>query len=122
MARPLDSKRIVAEILAGQHEDAASDILAALLEFSRKNEDRVRWKITWPLHDLVVTEDDLTVEECLRVEKATGVRWHQIDPIDSVNEAAAILSVALSSRRDLPLEDATKQVGALGARQTFASQ
>jgi hypothetical protein len=117
VANPYDPKKIVAQILAKQHDDALDDIFQAILERVRAGEDRMRWKIgPWVAHDLTVTEDDLLVEECLRIEEATKVPWHRIDPIDAVNEAAAVLTVALSGRRGLSLEEATKQVGALGAR------
>lgn len=116
MARPLDSKRIVAEILAGQHDDDINDIFQAVIEVARREDNRVRWRIVWTAHDLTITEDDLTVEECLKVEEMTKVPWHRIDPLDTVKEAAAILTVALHARRDLPMDDAVKQVGALGAR------
>jgi hypothetical protein len=118
VAKPLDSKRIVAEILAGQHDDTGDNIFQAIVKRAAEVNGRFRWRVTWD--DLTVTEDDLTLDECMAVEKFAGVPWHRMDPLDSASEAAAVLIVAMNRRRDIPIDDAVKKLGAVGYAEILA--
>jgi hypothetical protein len=118
VAKPLDSNRIVAEVLAGQHDDKGDDIFQALVKRAAEINGRFRWRVTW--EDLTVTEDDLTLDECMAVEAFAKVPWHRLDPLDSASEAAAILIIAMNRRRDIPVDDAVKKLGAVGYSQILA--
>ncbi len=104
---------MVAEILAGQHTDALPDIYQAVLKVISADDMRVRWKL--PYEDLVITEDNFTVGECIDVEEAVGLSWANISPGRSARLTAAILIAALKGRRGMTHDDAKELVDAIPA-------
>ncbi len=62
-----------------------------------------------------VSSDDLTLDEVIAVEKATGSGWFELNPYNSAAHCRAIL-VQINSRRR-PKDDAEKLVGAMTIRE-----
>jgi hypothetical protein len=63
--------------------------------------------------------DELTLDEAIAVEKATGHSWHEINPFRSGEDCKAIL-VTVASRR-VSREEAEKRVGAMTVAQVLGS-
>lgn len=115
MARPLDTNRIIAEVLAGQHSDQLPDLFSAVLKAVSASEAGVRWAIDY--EGLEVTEDSLTVGECVAIEEETGLTWARIQPSRSALMARAVLTAALMKRKGMGKDEARERVEAIPALQ-----
>ena len=62
--------------------------------------------------------DDLTLDEAIAIEEATGVPWTRINPIDSGDHCKRIMTTFLARTRSA--EEAAKIVGGLTLRQVLA--
>jgi len=65
-----------------------------------------------------VRSDDLTLDEIVAVEGATGVGWYQLNPIESAAQCRAFL-VQIHARTRTR-EEAEKLVGGMTAREAAA--
>jgi hypothetical protein len=63
--------------------------------------------------DLLVTEDDLTLNEAYAIEKAAACNWVEIDPVRSANHCRAVVGVCLESRLNLSHAEVEARLGAL---------
>ena len=62
---------------------------------------------------VTIDEDELTLRQMAVVERVTGKKWAEIDPLDSAVMAAAIVETVLVSRDGLSSEDARAKVDAI---------
>lgn len=115
MARSLDSNRIIAEVLAGQHNDSLPDLFSAVLKAVSSEDMGVRWAVDY--EGLEVTEDTLTVGECVAIEEETGLTWARIQPSRSALMARAVLTAALVARKGMGKDEARERVDAIPALQ-----
>lgn len=63
--------------------------------------------------------DDLTLDEAIAIEKATGRSWVQINPFQSARDCKAIIVAFLAREMDLVAAEA--KVGALSLREVLDS-
>jgi hypothetical protein len=66
-----------------------------------------------------VTADDLTLDEAVNAEAATGDSWLELNPLQHAAHCRALL-VELYARA-MPRDDAVKKVGALGLKAAIDS-
>ena len=69
------------------------------------------WKLTF--EDKEHREDDLTIDQAVRIEKLTGESWLHIVPLRSADHAKAILTVMHSAATGEPEAAVAARVGAL---------
>lgn len=62
---------------------------------------------------ITIDEDELTLRQMAVVERVTGKKWADIDPLDSAVMAAAIVETVLISRDGLSAEEAREKVDAI---------
>ena len=113
MAKPLESNRIIAEILAGHHNDQLSELYHAVLKVAASEDLAVRWRIDYD--GMEITEDSLTVGECLDIEEETGHSWAAFNPTKTAHMARAIMVAALKRRQGYALNEARERVDAMAA-------
>ena len=65
------------------------------------------------------TTDDLTLDEAITIEQATGTPWTQINPIRSGEHCKLVMVAFLSRTR--PVDEAVKLVGAFTLREVLDS-
>ncbi len=113
----MEPEDLAPAILNGQYDTVIADVLEAIKIRDREGTIHLCWRFTY--EDLVVDEDNITVAEALLVEQARGVAVQDLRVAATAHNAAAVLVAALMERKNMSIEDATKQVGALGATQMF---
>lgn len=97
-----DVDKFTEELALGRHDDDLPRLVEAIGGRIVAAGGGTRWRIS--LADVVVDEDNLTLDECEKIEKATGRSWLTLSPAHSATQARAVLRVALQSR--LGLSDA----------------
>lgn len=98
-------------IVAGELDGELADILQAL---HQRNVERVvttRWRVR--LGDLVVTEDDVTLDELEMAERLARRSWQTLHPVQSAASAKALLVAAHVHRLGMSESDAKATVGKL---------
>lgn len=102
---------IAERIVAGDLDAELADILNAL---HQRNVERVvttRWRVR--LGDLVVTEDDVTLDELELAETLAKRSWHTLHPVQSAASAKALLIAGHVHRLGMTEQQARATVGKL---------
>lgn len=86
--------------LAAIAEAISERVQAGLVKFS--------WRVV--LDDLEIGEDDMTLDEAMKAEKASGTTWLTLDPRTSAAHCQAILSVVYQTRGGLTAEQADEKL------------
>lgn len=102
---------IAQRIAAGDHDGSLMPILEAIQGRFASSATGMRWQLK--LGDLLVTEDDLTLNEAYAIEKAAACNWVEIDPVRSANHCRAVVGVCLESRLKLTHDEAEARIDAL---------
>lgn len=110
-----DSQKVCAEILDGRHDGYLAEITRAMQERILSQATSMRWRINYDGFE--VTEDDLTLDEAVLIEKTTSETWATINPQNSAETCRAILVVALHKRKGMDLKAAHTEVGAITVNQ-----
>ena len=114
------TKRLIAKILAGHHDAELDSINEAIIKRTQEVDGPdVHWKVT--LEDLAITEDDLTLDECVRWEKESGFNWRFLRPTNSAQIVTTLLTILYQTRKELSEDDAVAKVGAMKAAQVEAA-
>ena len=95
-ARKTPAQNAIAAILAGQWDDALSDIVKAVGDHIVNSSLIVRWRID--IDGLAVSEDELTLDEAYRLQNLSGTNWRNVDPMKSAVDCRALLIVLLQTR------------------------
>lgn len=97
-------------IAAGDLDDGMGAIYDAMQTRFREQAVGLSWSITMPELDIEISEDDLTIDEAMLIERMAGCQWGEIDPVRSANDARAVLAACLSQRQNLTAEQATEKL------------
>ena len=107
----LESGQDIAQrIAAGDLDDSIGAIYEAMQTRFKEQAVGLTWSINLPALDIVITEDDLTIDEAMLIERMAGCTWGDIDPVRSANDARAVLAACLSQRQNLTPEQATERL------------
>ena len=96
-------QNIANRIAAGDYDTHLGAILDALQIRLSEGAASIRWVIDFD--GLNVTEDDLTLDEAFKIEKAAGCTWGEIEPVRSAAHCRAILAVCMAERLNLNSEE-----------------
>ncbi len=100
-----------AAVLAGDYDSRILDLADALTaRLGAENGPRTSWRVT--IGDQDMTEEDITVGECIQIEKLTGGTWHLLKPGDSA-EITQAFAVVCALRSGCTHEEALKRVSAM---------
>ena len=102
---------IAQRIAAGDYDGDLMPVLEAIQGRFASSATGLRWQLK--LGDLLVTEDDLTLNEAYAIEKAAACTWVEIDPVRSANHCRAIVGVCLESRLGLTHAEVEARIGTL---------
>jgi hypothetical protein len=94
--------------------DLDGDLVAILESIQLRFADgmaSMRWVIDFD--GLVVTEDDLTLDEAFAIEKAAGCNWSEIEPVRSAAHCRAIVGVCLGTRLNLTASEVEEKLAAM---------
>lgn len=103
------------EIALGRHDDDLPEIVEAVGLRAVERRVEVRWRLTFG--DLVIDEENLTLDELVRVEELTGKTWLTLDPKRSARAARAFILAALESREGLSPADAAERLSDVTAHE-----
>lgn len=106
----MNGQEVAQRIVAGDLDDGIGAIYEALQARFSDGTVGLTWSIKMPALDVEITEDDLTIDEAMLIEKVTGTNWAQIDPVRSAADARAILAVSLSQRNGLTPAEADERL------------
>ena len=73
----------------------------------------MKWSINLPELDLQLSEDDLTLDEAMLIERMANCTWAEIDPVRSAAHSRAILAACLSQRNALTPDEANERLKSL---------
>lgn len=108
-----DLQKLIAEVAEGRHDDRLSDLLVAIRVRAEAAAIASTWRLEWD--GLVVTEDDVTLDELATAEELSGKNWAQLNPKNSAVNCRSILIAALMHRKALSRAAAEKKVKRLTA-------
>lgn len=110
--RKKDTAQDIAQrIAAGDFDGDLMPVLEAIQGRFASQATGLRWQLS--LGDLLVTEDDLTLNEAYAIEKAAACNWVEIDPVRSANHCRAVVGVCLESRLNLSHAEVEARLDAL---------
>jgi hypothetical protein len=104
---------IAQHIAAGDLDGELATVLEAIQTRFAEGAAAMTWSINLPDLDLVIHENDLTLNEAMLIEKMIGTTWANIEPVTSAAHCRAILAVCLSQRQDLTAEEASDKLKTL---------
>jgi hypothetical protein len=104
---------IAQHIAAGDLDGELSTVLEAIQMRFAEGAAAMTWSINLPDLDLVIHENDLTLNEAMLIEKMLGTTWANIEPVTSASHCRAILAVCLSQRQELTPDEANDKLKAL---------
>lgn len=108
------TQQVAKDIAMGEHDGGLSDIFAAFLARLKETDQTRKWMLT--LDDLEVTQEELTLDECVRLEEETGETWAEMaPPMSSATQAKRILVMFLETRLGLTPLEAAERAGAMTA-------
>jgi len=109
MTRP-SGQDIAQWIAAGDLDFELSAVYDALSARFSEGAVGLTWSVVIPDLDVSISEDDLTIDEAMMIEKMTGTTWASIDPVRTAADARAVLAVALSQRCGLTVDEAEEKL------------
>lgn len=103
----------VQHIRLGKYDGHLQDVMSAIQFRAAGGATSFRWRLTFD--DVTITEDDITLGELVKIEKALDVSWVSINPARSAEQITTILSVAMKHRTDLSDDEVDETVAAITA-------
>jgi hypothetical protein len=116
--RAVDVTKLCEELALGRHDDRLQDLAEAVGHRIVTKGAKMRWRITVTLGDLgelVVDEDNVTLDEMETAERLAGATWLTLDPRQSARKMRAVLAAAVMHRHGLTEADALEALSGLGA-------
>lgn len=110
-------EKVVTSIRKGECDTHVAEILEALQMRVLEGHVATRWRVQ--LDGLDVSEDDLLLDEAFRLEKALGVSWGEINPLETAEHAMALFRVLLG--RTLEDEQVRERIDALTVKQVMGA-
>lgn len=101
------------DMTLGKFDDDLATVYEAFLNRIDATGHGIKWKLDLP--DLHITQDDLTLGECVRLERESGMDWQQMSgPLASGEHARRFLVLFFETRLNLSAEDAAARADAMG--------
>lgn len=91
-----EATRAIQEILLGRCDGGLADIHKAILKRIEEGSAILAWRIT--IGELVVRQDDITLDEAAALEDVTGQQWSALNPVTSIAAFRAVALVCGQSR------------------------
>ncbi len=111
-------EQIAMDLALGRHDADIKTIFEALLTRLSSNDLSVGWKLTLP--DLELVQDDLTLDEAVRLEQESGFDWATMPkPLASAEHARRFLVMFFEKRLGLSPDDAAARVATMTALDTL---
>ncbi len=110
----MEPEDIPTAILAGDCDGLITDIVAALREHQRSGAVELCWRVAFD--DLVIDEENLTVNEAKIIEAATGESVLALPVARSAKNIAAVIAAGLMERVGMTSAEAFKAVGSRSLR------
>ncbi len=105
-------QQIAMDMAIGKYDDELAVIFESFLLRLDETDRSRKWSLT--LSDLNVTQDDLTLGECARLERESGQDWQQMSgPLASAEHARRFLVLLFETRLKLPAVDAIARADAM---------
>lgn len=95
--------KVVAAIVAGRCDGTLADVIEAVKQRASSGATAICWRVTWG--DLVVDEENLTINEWRLVAKQTGKQLGEVHPSDPI-DCAAIITAGLVERSGMKPSEA----------------
>lgn len=102
----LNPQDVAQYIAAGDLDEGIGAIYEALQARFSEGAVGLTWSITMPDLGIEISEDDLTIDEAMLIERMTGTTWASIDPVRSAVDCRAVLAACLSQRQGLSADEA----------------
>ena len=103
-----DIQSMIQRISAGDADGQLSGILEAVQSRVIDGAAAFQWQIDWD--GLLISENDLTLDEALAIENATGATWSNIEPLRSAAHCKSILKVCMMHRMSLSSSEVDKKL------------
>lgn len=108
----MEAREAVMEIALGHFDGELESVWEAVYSRLRATDGpEMHWQVN--LDGISVTEDDLTLQECIDWEARSGTPWSILKPATSAKLAQDLLVVVLMSRKDMSEEDAVSHLASL---------
>ena len=104
---------IAQHIAAGDLDGELGTVLEAIQLRFMEGAAAMTWSIDLPDLGLSLSENDLTIDEAMLIEKMTGTTWSEIEPVRSAAHCRAILAACLSQRQSLTPDEANEKLKTL---------
>lgn len=97
---------IAQRIASGQLDESMAAIYDAMQARFSDGAVGLTWSIVMPDLGIEISEDDLTIDEAMLIERMTGTTWAAIDPVRSAADCRAVLAACLSQRQNMTADEA----------------
>lgn len=114
-----EHSQIAKDLAMGRYDAEIPAIVEAVALRANQLKTDVRWRIT--LEDLVVDEENVTLDELVRVEELTKRTWLSVDPRKSARDCKAFMQAVLESRAGLSAAEAVERLGSMRAPEIMAA-
>lgn len=109
----MNGQEIAQRIAAGDIDGELATVLEAIQLRFAEGAAAMKWSIDLPELDLQLSEDDLTIDEAMLIERMASCTWAEIDPVRSAAHSRAILAACLSQRQNLTPDEANERLKTL---------
>ena len=103
-----DVQAMIQRIASGDADGQLTGILEAVQSRVLDGAATFQWQINWD--GLEISENDLTLDEALSIEAATGATWSNIEPLRSAAHCKSILKVCMMNRMSLSSSEVDKKL------------